>query len=143
MAAAGVGDGEKSTRIQKAPEAKKAESSRKASSPPEVKAPVKHVRDPNWKPTWSLEKRSRNVDILTERMGIGPIKTDGRAAHHIVQAGNNKDASFQKARDLLLTHQIDINEPANGVALQSNKPGARINPGLRIHKGDVAKDDHL
>ncbi len=95
----------------------------------------KHVRDPNWKPTWSLEKRTRNVDILTENMGIGPIEKDGRAAHHIVQATNNKDPSFQKARDLLLEHQIDINSSANGVALQSTKPGARVNPGLRRHAG--------
>jgi hypothetical protein len=76
-------------------------------------------------------------------MGIGPTETDGRAAHHIVQATNNKDPAFQKARDLLLEHQIDINSPANGVALQSNKPGAKVNPGLRVHKGDVAKGDHL
>ena len=95
----------------------------------------KHVRDPNWKPTWSLEKRTRNVDILTKNMGIGPIEKDGRAAHHIVQATNNKDPSFQKARDLLLEHQIDINSSANGVALQSTKPGARVNPGLRRHAG--------
>jgi hypothetical protein len=62
---------------------------------------------------------------------------DGVDAHHIVQSTNNKIPEFQKARDLLLEHQIDINSAANGVPLRTTKPGAPLpaDPELRMHKG--------
>jgi hypothetical protein len=59
-------------------------------------------------------------------------------AHHIVHSSNNKVPEFQKARDLLLEHQIDINSADNGVPLRSTKPGTPPPPDktLRMHKGD-------
>ncbi|MBX9628378.1 MAG: AHH domain-containing protein [Gemmataceae bacterium] len=71
-------------------------------------------------------------------MGLKPkAAEDGLDAHHIVQSTNNKIPEFQKARDLLLEHQIDINSAANGVALRTTKPNAPApaDPNLRMHKG--------
>src|SRR5262249_47307210 len=73
---------------------------------------------------------------LKKNLRIGDLATDGREAHHIVQATNGKHRDFERARQLLLEHQIDINAAENGVALQSTKPGAKINPGLRNHHGE-------
>jgi hypothetical protein len=54
-------------------------------------------------------------------------------AHHIVESTGKRAAP---AREILDKYEIDINSITNGVPLQSSRPGAKINPGVRNHKGE-------
>jgi hypothetical protein len=116
---------------------------KKPATSPKPAAPRVRVPDPNWKSTWQdpalvgrQKAATKNATTLGDNLGLGPIKTDGREAHHIIASTDMRTPAWGESRKLLMDHQVCINSPANGVALQSTKPGARLNPGLRNHHGE-------
>lgn len=77
-------------------------------------------------PTGNPNKLGRNLESL------GQKRPEGAAAHHIVQGGSEKTDAVQ-ARRKLYSLGIDIDDPANGVWLPTEKSPSSV-PGINHRK---------